>query len=1116
MGGWRGWRVRVGLLVGVVGLVWCGLVGVAWGVGGPRLLLHVVVAPSAGFSPVDSVECFSGGRTNPDEFDEAGPCDQYDVIVTDVGSVAARGPVVISDRVPLGLRVGAAMMLHSTPGGMEEFKECEILASKGESKTLVVCEAAGGMVPDERLELAVRVRVPGGTAGGVMNVAEVSEAGSVVGQEETPDVVNAGDEKVGFGPTGLLSLISGEDGLADVQAGGHPYELVNEFDLATQMGRGPETARLTATAAGGGVRDVVVQLPLGFVGSAQATPKCSLAQMQSVSGCPADTMVGRIESEPSLSVDVASPVFNLVPERGVAAELGFIDSVNGTHVIDATLAPSPAGYVLRAVAHETPDLLLWDVVTTVWGDPAAKNGGAGTPAAMFTNSSDCGGEGQRSTVYLDSWQHPGTFYPGGEPDVEGAGWESASSEGPPVTGCEALRFSPEVFSVQPQTSVADEATGLSFELRVAQSETPGTLATPPLRDSTVTLPAGMVTNPAAAPVLAGCSEQQIGWLGKDAPNGEAAPNEGLANFSPEAPSCPEASRIATVEATTPLLEAPLTGVLYLANENENPFGSLLAGYIVFDDPALGLDVKVPGELSLDPSTGQVTGVFKDAPQAPVEDLKIRFYGGTPGELVTPEACGSYTTTGQLRPWSTPESQPGVQISSSFQITQDCSPGFAPAFMAGTTSPQAGSYSPFTLTFSRQDDEQELSGLTVTLPPGLTAKIAGVAKCPETDIQQAIARASATEEINSPSCPAASEIGSVQATAGAGTDPMSLSGKAYLTGPYKGAPLGLVTVVPVLTGPFDLGNVVVRAALYINPTDAHVTAVSDPFPTIVDHTADNGATDGFPARIRQITLTLNRAGYILNPTSCTPNTITALFTSTTNTTNTKTARFQVAGCGELAFKPSFTASTTGHASKADGASLDVHVTTTPGQANIAKVKTVLPKQLPSRLSTIQKACLAATFEANPAACPEGSLIGTATATTPLIQTPFTGPAYLVSHGAAKFPDVEIVLQSENITLILDGQTDIKKGITTSTFETLPDAPVTTFNLNLPTGPHSALATDIPEKLHYNLCTQTLNMPTTITSQNNTTIQQTTHITTTNCPTKKHKHTKHKKTKHKHTK
>jgi hypothetical protein len=325
---------------------------------------------------------------------------------------------------------------------------------------------------------------------------------------------------------------------------------------------------------------------------------------------------------------------------------------------------------------------------------------------------------------------------------------------------------------------------------------------------------------------------------------------------------------------------------------------------------------------------------------------------------------------------------------------------------------------------------------------------------------------------------------------------------YLAGPYKGAPFSLSIVVPAQAGPFELGTVVVRAALFIDRHDSHITVVSDPLPTILQ---------GIPLRIRQVTVDLDRPGFMLTPTSCAPMSVNATITSTQGVSATASSHFQVTNCANLPFKPVLTASTTGRASKPNGASLDVKIASGVGMANIASVKVDLPKQLPSRLTTLQKACLAAVFDANPASCPAASNVGTATAVTPVLGQPLSGPAYLVSHGGAAFPDLEIVLQGENVTLILDGNTQIKKGITSSTFKAIPDAPIKSFELKLPTGKYSALGTNLSQSAKYNLCGQTLAMPTVLTAQNGASIKQTTKIAVTGCPKAK-KATK-KKTKKK---
>ena len=388
---------------------------------------------------------------------------------------------------------------------------------------------------------------------------------------------------------------------------------------------------------------------------------------------------------------------------------------------------------------------------------------------------------------------------------------------------------------------------------------------------------------------------------------------------------------------------------------------------------------------------------------------------------------------------------------------------------------------------------------VTLPPGATGKLAGIPECSEAQIAVAQARSNPGEgavEAASPSCPASSAIGTVTVGAGAGPDPFYVTGQAYLAGPYKGAPFSAVFITPAIAGPFDLGVVVVRAGLYINPVTAQVTTKSDPLPSILQ---------GIPLDIRSVTVNVNRPGFTLNPTNCNPMTVAGEETSTQGQVAPLSGRFQVGACQSLAFKPDLTASTVGRASKANGASLDVKVAypSAPfnGYANIRSVKVDLPKQLPSRLTTLQKACLAATFEANPASCPAASDVGMARASTPLLNSPLTGPAYIVSHGGEAFPDLEIVLQGENVTLILDGNTLIKNGITSSTFKAIPDAPVSSFELKLPTGPFSILSSNVPQSAKYSLCGQTLAMPTEITGQNGALITQTTKISVTGCAKKK---------------
>jgi hypothetical protein len=1064
------------------------------------LTLQTLQLPSS-FSPAYDAECTAQEGNDQGTLP---PCDNYEVTAANVGGAPTTGPVTLTDTLPAGLHVVSVYFFRA-----EEFTgvppETKLYPEyHGEENSWchhegtpvrVTCELnpeAGPLRPGQDLEMNIFVTVePGAVA--AENTASLSEAGVPIASTGGDDVV--GPEVAQFGPSAFLAEVDGEAGPADTQAGDHPYGFSTRIDMNTKMGVISHGERAPQEVSA--LRDAVVDLPLGFLGSAQSTPKCTFAQLQAYPAeCPLDTVVGHVRSEPKGEIGVSHErLYNMVPERGVAAAFGFKDILHNTHEIVASLAPSTSGYVLRAMAHEITGITLTSIFTTVSGDPSARQEELASlegippviapPAAMFTNPSDCSGAPQRTSLYVDSWEHPGAFNPDGTPNVEGEGWSSSSSDSPPVTGCDLLHFDPSAFSFQPETSTADSPTGATFDLQIPQSETPGTLATPPLRNATVTLPPGLTLDPSSAGGLQACSVAQIGWLGASGPHGEALPNRGLTNFTEAAPTCPEASKIGSVEVDTPLIEGTIKGSVYLAAESENPYGARFAGYVVIDDERTGTIVKIPGEIKANEETGQVTGVFDENPQFPFSELRIHFFGGEKGDLATPEACGTYTTNADLEPWSAPQSGPNATPSSSFAINNGCVSGFTPAFAAGTTSPQAGSFSPFTLSFGREDDEQALGGLTVNLPTGLVGRIAGVAECSDAAIAAAANTPGRTEQ-SSPSCPESSLVGTVTTLSGPGKLPYSVAGRAYLTGPYKGAPYGMAVIVPAVAGPFDLGTVVIRQALFINPTDAHVTDVSDPFPTI---------RDGIPLRIQRVNVNLNRPGFTLNPTSCETKSITGTATSTTGTQTPVSSHYQAAACASLPFHPEFSASTSGKTSRANGASFHVRIGfPTGGQANIHKVELTIPSVLPSRLTTLQKACPEAVFNSNPAGCPKESLIATAVAHTPLLPDPLVGPVYFVSHGGAAFPDTVMVLQGDNVKLEVTGHTDIKNSVTYSRFETVPDAPVTSFEFNAPEGPYSIFGA------YGVLCQKEIKAPTTITAQNGAVFSQDTAVEVEGCPNK----------------
>jgi uncharacterized repeat protein (TIGR01451 family) len=1026
------------------------------------------VAPGAGWS-LDSVavpSSFSESQNaHCNTSAEPAPCDSYRVTVANVGQEATDGSTIyVSDVLPAGVTV-QRISLHWAGVDFGSFF-CHVVSGRA------LCEWPAALAPGETLFMTVYVTVDPGAPGSLVSTVSVS-GGGAAGVLRNLQNTNSLAEPP-FGVSTFEQLIAGVDGAPDTQAGAHPYQLTANIALNSAFRNEPREDPEGNSGHGytsvQDPRDVVVDLPVGFVGSALAAPTCTLAQLTSGEHCPQATTVGSIVSEPGGIASVGSPLYNIVPEHGVAAELGYYDKLKATHVLYASVAPTQTGYVLRVTSHEIPQVSLAGVVLTVYGNPAARDGSGNTPVAFFTNPSDCSGEPLTTALHVDSWQNPGSYNPDGSPNLSDPAWAAGSTQTPPVTGCDLLHFEGSI-GAQPETAQADTPSGLNVELKIPQNENPSALATPPLKKAVVTLPAGLAIDPSAAGGLQACTLAQIG-LGSNMQ-----------------PACPEASKIGSVEVETPALAGVLHGSMYLASQGENPFGTLLAGYAVVDDPTTGVLIKLPGRIDPDQVTGQLVATFDQAPQFPFSDLRLHIFGGPRAPLTTPQACGTYTTSAVLTPWSAPDSGPPTNASDSFPINTGCVSGFNPGFVADTPSNQAGGFSAFTATFSRTDQDQNLAEVSVTTPPGLLGLIKSVERCPEPQAAQG-------------ACGPNSLIGHTTVAAGAGPDPFWVQGgQVFLTGPYKGAPFGLSVVVPAVAGPFNLGNVVVRAAIHVDPHTAQITVTSDPLPTILQ---------GIPLDVRTVNVTIDRPGFMFNPTSCDPLTVNGTVTSTPGAAANVSSRFQAASCAGLAFKPVFTVSTQARTSKKNGASLDVKVVYPQGaEANIRGVAVTLPKQLPSRLSTIQQACPEAAFNANPASCPAGSDIGIGVAHTPVLAGPVSGPAYLVSHGGAAFPDLVLILQGEGVKLELIGSINIKKSITSSTFASVPDAPISSFELTLPEGPHSGLAAVLPAKAKGNLCATSLTMPTTITGQNGAVIKQNTKIAVTGCAKAKKKAKKRKK-------
>jgi hypothetical protein len=921
----------------------------------------------------------------------------------------------------------------------------------------------------------------------VLDDSATVSGGGTLGEASGTAAVTVDSSSAPFGVASFNQWSTNIDGSSAIQAGAHPYENVTSLIFSTGLGGSG------SPTFSGDVRNIRLELPAGFVGNPRAVPKCPRPEFDTrlnsvtpaLPDCPPDTQIGTalVYLEPNNIIALA--IYNLTPPSGVPAQFGMGFS-KLVALIDANVHPVLGGnYNLVASARDIQTAGVVGAKVTLWGDPPESSHNAlreqsgsselpldndipsdVAPKPFLSLPTSCDVP-QTLGVGAASWTSP--------TEVSFPGAASTDAQNNPVAmeGCAKLDFSPSV-EAKSGTVTAESPAGLSVGIKLPQNEDPNGLSEADLKDVSVTLPAGMTVSPSAANGLEACSEEQLGVSGS-----------GPTLLFDESPvACPSASKVGTVEVTTPLLEHPLKGALYLARQEANPFGSLIALYLAVEGS--GVLVKRAGEVRLNQQTGQLSVTFQNNPQVPLSEIKVSTFQTSKSSLMTPSRCGAYTTTTDMTGWNggaaTPFSEP-------FPVTENCAQGFKPAFTAGTTSNQAGAFSPFSVTFSRQDGEQRISGASVETPPGLSAELPNVQRCPEPQASNA-------------TCGPESQIGHATVAVGPGPEPFYAPANVFLTGPYGGAPFGLSIVARAQAGPFDLGTVVVRARVSVDPHTTQVIVTPDnsgPFaiPTILK---------GIPLDLRLASIAIERPGggkLLFNPTNCSPSSVKGVMTSTTGTTVAVSSPFRATGCAKLPFKPTFTASAQGHTSKAEGASLVVKITKKGGEANLHKADIQLPLALPARLTTLQKACTEAQFNGNPASCPPASVIGTAKLITPVLSAPVTGPAILVSHGGAAFPDVEFVLQGEGVTVIVDGATDIKKGITYSKFETAPDQPFSSFETRLPEGPYSVLATNIPATAKGNLCAQSLTMPTTLTGQNGTAINQTTKIAVSGCPKAKKK-------------
>ena len=1030
--------------------------------------------------------------------------------VENLGDAAANpgiAPVTIADRLPPGLEPVA---IEAVAGGDENDLtrgplncSLKLLTCSYEAGTYLnpnngetVSKTVG---PYEPMEVRISVVARPGAASGEQVSATIAGGGAARAVSASHATEIDGQERFGIEEYKLVP--ENADGAIDTQAGSHPFQLTSVINLDTQQ-PDPTSGLPRATRM---AKDLISNLPVGLVGNPTPFPQCTDAQFnhqipaESViaTECPVQTAIGIAVvtvSVPRVGLHTfTDPIFNMQHRPGEPARFAFKEA-GITPVYLDTSVRTGTDYGVTVESNNT-DQTSWVLSSklTFWGVPGdprhdpergwqclEKFGScppstAAAPPPFLSMPTSCEAPFE-STLDGNSWAAPGIPQQVAEP--------VAYRLPEALDGCNHLPFDPSI-KVSPDVPSGSSATGLTVGVHVPQSATLNAegLAESTLRDTTVALPEGVALNPAGADGLQACSEAQIGFIGVQ------AGNDLFTSGLPE-PFCPDASKIGTVKIKTPLLPNPLEGAVYLARQDENPFGSLVAMYIVAQDPVSGTLVKLPGSVQLDESSGRVVATFENTPQLPFEELELHFFGGERAPLGTPALCGSYTTEAAFTPWS---GDATVHPASTFDVTsgpngKPCSDPlpFAPSLTAGTTSIQAGGFSPFSMTMSREDGNQNLQAIELKMPPGMSGTLSTVKLCGEA-------------QADAGTCGPESLVGETTVSVGLGGDPFSVTGgKVYITGPYKGAPFGLSIVNPAKAGPYDLGQVVVRARIEVDPETAALTITSDnegPYkiPTIID---------GIPLQIKHVNVDINRPGFTFNATDCSPLKITGTLESAQGASSALSVPYQVTNCAVLAFKPTLTASTSGKTSRARGASLTVKLgyPAGPYDANIARVKVELPKQLPSQLKTLQKACTAAVFEANPADCPPASIIGHATATTPVLPVPLTGPAYFVSHGGEAFPSLIVVLQGYGVTVHLVGSTFIsKQGITSSTFKSVPDVPVGSFELTLPQGQFSALTANT------NLCkVKKLAMPTEFVGQNGALIKTTTKIAVTGCPKAKKAH------------
>jgi hypothetical protein len=865
----------------------------------------------------------------------------------------------------------------------------------------------------------------------------------------------------GFGiePGSLGSTYETSSGVIGVpQASSHPFALTVGFKVNTN-GEGH--------GEGGEMRNLIAELAPGFAGDPFALPRCTRQEFEGlIPACPPNTQVGIVRANaPAIGGFVVGPMYNMVPPPGVAARIGFsIGSYNGFQDFSLISEEGPYHYGLRDSASFPIEVTALESI--FWGVPAdsahdnlrGQNaatglGGevpfVGPQQAFLTLPAECSAPiGLK--IAVASKLDPGVYSTGTAFSVDGGGNPAAP------LGCAAVPFAPKI-AAQPTSKAANSPSGLDFELRLPNEGVtdPGSTAeTEPAKVEAI-LPQGLTANASFAEGIATCSE-------------DAYKSEQVG--TPAGAGCPEASKLGSVVAHSPLLDEPIEGSLYLATPYQNKFGSLIAMYMVLRAPERGVIIKQAGEVNPDPQTGQLRATFEDLPPLPFSDFTLHFREGARAPLATPTTCGEYRTVTKLYPFSAPDTP--VVRSSSMQVESGpnagpCpsggTPPFHPGLVAGSINNAAGAYSPFNVRIFRSDAEQEITHFSIKLPPGVTGKLAGIPFCPDAAIAAARTRErrphGGTEELTSPSCPAASEVGHTLVGAGVGNSLTYVPGKVYMAGPYHGDSLSIVAITAAKAGPFDLGTVVIREGLEVNPETAEVfvdATGSDPIPHIIA---------GIPVHLRDVRVYVDRPNFTLNPTNCEPtSTASTVLGSGTDFASeaddrpvTVTTRYQAADCASLPYKPALQLKLKGSTKRGGNPALTTILRPRSGDANSGKVSVALPHSEFLDQAHIGTVCTRVQFKeggGNGEKCPARSIYGHAKAWTPLLSEPLEGPVMLRSNPEHNLPDLVLALHGL-IDFDAAGRIDSVNGGIRTTFDTVPDAPITKVELSLGGGKKSLL-------------------------------------------------------------